>query len=329
MGPIPRVSTTLNRHDQLGTIGARTGFHRNNYKVTPGLYCTGEPDKNSPVLVTANYKLSFDALRKELGSQSSWILVVDTRGINVWCAGGKGTFSAEEIAYQVKNASLHEIVDHRHLILPQLCANGVALHKLKTLCGFRGTFGPIKATDLIEYLQTGSVSERMRSVTFDMGERAILIPLEICILWKQFFLVTLFFFILSGISKDFFSLDLALQRGTTFTMGTLLGVFSGAVLTPLFLPWLPARSFWIKGTITGGVVATFYSMLQPTTISTIDSVAIIFWIVSCSSYLAMNFTGSTVYTSLSGVEKEMRKGLVFQVVLVFFTLLLWLVSAFI
>jgi len=329
VGPIPRVSTTLNKHDHLGTIGARTGFYRNNYKVTPGLYCTGEPDKNSPVLVTANYKLSFDTLRKELGSQSSWILVVDTRGINVWCAGGKGTFSAEEIAYQVKKSSLHEIVDHRHLILPQLCANGVALHKLKTLCGFRGTFGPIKAIDLIEYLQTGTASERMRNVTFNIGERAILIPLEICMLWKQFILITLFFFILSGISVDFFSLDLALQRGTTFTLGTLLGVFSGAVLTPLFLPWIPTRSFWIKGTITGGVVAIFYSMIKPTTISTIDSVAIIFWIVSCSSYLAMNFTGSTVYTSLSGVEKEMRKGLIFQVILTLSVILLWLVSAFI
>ena len=329
MGQVPRVSTILSRCDHLGTIGARTGFYRNNYKVTPGLYCTGEPDKDSPVLVTANYKLSFDALRKELFSQSSWILVVDTRGINVWCAGGKGTFSAEEVAYQVKRTELEKIVEHRQLILPQLCANGVALHKLKKLCGFRGTFGPIKAADLIKFLQTDSVSEEMRSVTFDMGERAILIPLEICILWKQFFLIILLFFILSGISKDFFNLDLALSRGTTLTMGTLLGVFSGAVLTPLFLPWIPARAFWIKGTISGGILAIFFSILKPATISTIDSVAIIFWIVSCSSYLAMNFTGSTVYTSLSGVEKEMRKGLVFQVALAFFALLLWLISAFI
>jgi hypothetical protein len=329
VGQVPRVSTILSRHDHLGTIGARTGFYRNNYKVTPGLYCTGEPDKNSPVLVTANYKLSFDALRKELVSQSSWILVVDTRGINVWCAGGKGTFSAEEVAYQVKRTELEKIVEHRQLILPQLCANGVALHQLKKLCGFRGTFGPIKAADLVKYLQTNTVSEKMRSVTFNMGERATLIPLEICILWKQFFLITLLFFILSGFSKDFFSLDLALSRGTALTMGTLLGLFSGAVLTPLFLPWIPARAFWIKGTISGGVLAIFYFILKPATISAIDSVAIIFWIVSCSSYLAMNFTGSTVYTSLSGVEKEMRKGLFFQIALAFFALLLWLISAFI
>ena len=255
--------------------------------------------------------------------------MVDTRGINVWCAGGKGTFSAEEIAYQVKKANLHKIVDHRNLILPQLCANGVALHKLKPLCGFRGQFGPIKATDLVKFLQTGCASEEVRSVTFDIKERAVLIPLEICMLWKQFLLITLFFFILSGISKDYFSLDLALQRGTTLTLATLLGVFSGAVITALLLPWIPARPFWIKGAITGGVVTLFYSIVKPATLSTLDFISLIFWVVCCSSYLAMNFTGSTVYTSLSGVEKEMRTGLVFQTALAIFVIVLWLVSAFI
>ena len=328
-GAVPRVSTTLSKRDHLGTIGARTGFYRNDYKVTPGLYCTGNPDENSPVLVTANYKLSFDALRTELGSESSWILVVDTRGINVWCAGGKGTFSAEEIAYQVQRAKLDTIVSHRDLILPQLCANGVALHKLKRLCGFRGQFGPIKAADLPEYLATGTTSERMRSVTFSMSERAVLIPLEICMLWKQLLLVSLFFFILSGISKDFFDLSLALQRGTTLTIGTLLAIFSGAVLTPLFLPWLPARQFWVKGLIPGGVLAILYSTFGLSGRPLLESFSILLWMLSCSSFLAMNFTGSTVYTSLSGVEKEMRKGLVFQIVSAFSAILLWLTSTFI
>ena len=323
------MSTTLSWRDNLGAIGARTGFHRNNYKVTPGLYCTGKPDKSSPVLVTANYKLSFDALRKELSSQSSWILVIDTRGINVWCAGGKGTFSAEEIAYQVQKAGLDTIVNHRLLILPQLCANGVALHKLKTLCGFRGQFGPIKAADLTEYLTTGSANERMRSVTFDMGERAVLIPLEICMLWKQILLLSLFFFTISGISQEFFSLDLALQRGTSLTLGTLLGIFSGAILAPLLLPWIPSRQFWVKGIITGGAVAVLYSTVKPSILSTVDTVAIMLWVVSCSSYLAMNFTGSTVYTSLSGVEKEMRKGLIFQAASALSAILIWLINAFI
>ena len=79
--------------DYCGTIGARLGLNRSTYLITPGLYCTGQPTPASPVVVTANYKLSFDALRKELSGESVWILVLDTRGINIWCAAGKGTFS--------------------------------------------------------------------------------------------------------------------------------------------------------------------------------------------------------------------------------------------
>ena len=126
---MPRVVAELTLGDKLGTIGARTGFSRNNYKIPPGLYCIGEPNTTSPVLVTANYKLSFDALRKELVGINAWLLVIDTRGINVWCAAGKGTFSAEEIAYQVHKANLDQIVTHTEILLPQLSANGVTVHE--------------------------------------------------------------------------------------------------------------------------------------------------------------------------------------------------------
>ena len=238
---MPRVGSALTLRDHLGTVGARTGFARSNYKITPGLYCLGTADKNSPVLVTANYKLSFDALRCQLGGQNVWLLVIDTRGINVWCAAGKGTFSAEEIAYQVQRAKLEQIVSHRELLLPQLSANGVAAHDLKRLCGLRGRFGPILAADLPEFLQTGEASEKMRTVTFTLRERAVLIPLEICLIWKKLGIATLFFFILSGISPGFFSSFLAINRGLIVLLATLVAILAGAVATPLLLPWLCPR----------------------------------------------------------------------------------------
>ena len=71
------------------------------YRVKPGLYAVGEPDAAAPVLVTANYKLSFDAVRSRLASRAAWLLVLDTRGINVWCAAGKKTFGTEELARQI------------------------------------------------------------------------------------------------------------------------------------------------------------------------------------------------------------------------------------
>jgi len=325
---VPQVATTLSGRDHLGTIGARSGFARNNYTITPGLYCIGEADKNAPVLVTANYKLTFDALRRELVGQNLWLLVIDTRGINVWCAGGKGTFSAEEIAYQVKRAQLDLVVDHRQLQLPQLSANGVALHDLKNLCGFRGRFGPILASDIPEWLRTGETSEQMRTVTFTLRERAVLIPLEICLIWKKLGIATLIFFLLSGISPAIFSTDLALDRGSLLFLATLAAILAGAVATPLFLPWLPFRQFWLKGAVMGSVSALllFAGLFQG---KGSEMIALFFWISGCSSFMAMNFTGSTPFTSLSGVAKEMRHGLAFQMGSTVLALLFWVAGPFV
>ncbi len=325
---MPRVSATLTRRDGLGAIGARTGFTRNNYKITPGLYCLGEAGKESPVLVTANYKLSFDALRKELAGQNLWILVIDTRGINVWCAAGKGTFSAEEIAYQVQRAQLDRIVSHRELLLPQLSANGVAAHELKKLCGFRGRFGPILAADLPEFLRIGETSEKMRTVTFTLRERAVLVPLELCIVGKQLGFAAVLFFILSGISPGFFSPDLAFSRGTLLLLATLAAVLAGAVATPLLLPWLPFRQFWLKGAVMGGFAALLLFVGLPP-ISGLEMFALFLWTCGCSAFLAMNFTGSTPFTSLSGVAKEMRHGLAFQISSTVLATLFWVAGPFV
>ena len=69
----------------------RWGFNRDKYKVAPGLYKIGNPGFKSDVLLTANYKLTFDTLRKNLSGLNIWIQVIDIKGINVWCAAGKGT----------------------------------------------------------------------------------------------------------------------------------------------------------------------------------------------------------------------------------------------
>jgi hypothetical protein len=323
------VAAELAMRDKLGTIGARTGFFRNNYKITPGLYCIGEPSTTSPVVVTANYKLSFDTLRQGLVGVNAWLLVIDTRGINVWCAAGKGTFSAEEIAYQVHKANLDQIVTHREVLLPQLSANGVAAHELKKLCGFRGRFGPILAADLPKFLQAGEADEDMRTVTFTLRERAVLIPLEICMLWKQLSVMALIIFILSGISPDFFSPTLAFNRGILLVFATLTAMFAGAVATPLLLPWLPFRQFWLKGAIMGSLASLLLLFIGWQSLGDIEKIAICLWTISSSAYLAMNFTGSTPFTSLSGVAKEMRNGLIFQIGSAILALIFWIAGPFV
>lgn len=280
------------------------------------------------MLVTANYKLSFDALRKELSGIDSWVLVIDTRGINVWCAGGKGTFSAEEIAYQVNKAELSKIVSHRHLILPLLCANGVKAITLRKLCGFRGRFGPVLASMLPDFLKNGSNSEEMSSVSFTLKERLVLIPKEVCMLWNKLVWMVPLFFLLSGISVEIFSFQAAISRSTTLLLATFSAVAAGAVATPLFLPWIPFRQFWLKGAVLGAIFAVLFLPFAKTSLALPETAALFLWITCCSSYLAMNFTGCTPFTSLSGVEKEMRRGLPFQIGSALTGAILWTLSPF-
>lgn len=327
-GAVPRVDVNLSLSDKLGTVGARTGFSRNNYLITPGLYSVGEPDKQSPVLVTANYKLTFDAVRKELKGVGVWLLVIDTRGINVWCAAGKGTFCAEEIAYQVQRTKLDTVVAHRELILPQLSASGVAAHTLKKLCGFKGLYGPIAASDLPRFLSEGQDDEGMRTVTFTLCERAVLIPLEICMLWKQLLVMAGVFVLLSGISPTIFSLSQAFDRGVLLIYATIMAILSGAVATPLLLPWLLFRQFWLKGAVLGLIASLAFLFMISSGVGNCDKIALCLWLTGASSYLAMNFTGSTPFTSLSGVKKEMRSGVAFQVGAAALALLFWLLGPF-
>lgn len=327
MGRVARVSGRLTWRDHLGTIGARTGFARETYLVNPGLYCLGKPDQDAPVLVTGNYKLTFDTVRASLAGQNLWLLVVDTRGINVWCAAGKGTFSTEEVAFQVVRSRLAEVVSHRRLILPQLSANGVAARKLKPLCGFTAHFGPIEARDIAAFLQCGTVSEEMRSISFTLAERAVLIPVEVCALRRSLLVILACFFIFSGISPELFSISAAIDRGKDLLLASLVAIAAGAVATPLLLPWLPFRQFWLKGALLGALAATLFVTFNHG-MGGGDLLALFLWIVGLSSYLAMNFTGCTPFTSLSGVEKELRRGLPFQITTATLAMVIWLIAPF-
>lgn len=324
------MASELSRRDHLGTLGVRTGVLRSNYKVTPGLYAVGSPSSNSPVVVTANYKLTFDIVRRDLKAVDAWLLVVDTRGVNVWCAAGKKTFSTEEVAYQVKRAGLEKIVSHRTLILPQLSATGVDCLKLKGACGFRGVFGPVRISDLPDFLENDlQANENMRSVTFTFKERAELVPVEVFLSIKPLFLILLLMLPIAGIGPDIFSLDRAIERTALFLAATAAAILAGTVCTPLFLNILPCRQFWLKGAIASLLLALPFSIWAMPIAGRLATGALFLWILAAGSFWAMNFTGSTPYTSLSGVEVEMRRGLPLQLALAAGALLSWLISPFV
>ena len=328
-GAVPRLNTRLSYRDHLGTIAARWAINRQDYKVAPGLYCTGTPNQESPVLVTANYKLTLDTLRKELQQIDAWVLVLDTRGINVWCAAGKALFSTREVVNRVRQTDLARVVTHREIILPQLSATGVSARQVKKDSGFKVIWGPIRTRDIKKFLGNNQKADTaMRRVTFSFGERMTLVPVELTQVVKPTLWVVLGIFFASGIGSNLFSLNAAWLRGLMATAAYAAGILAGAMLAPALLPWIPVRSFALKGTLTGfvcglGIILIFHSALNFW-----EGLALLLCSTAISSFLAMNFTGSTPYTSPSGVEKEMRKAIPLQALTTLIAVVAWIGSGF-
>jgi len=328
-GKVPVVKTRLSLKDILGTVLTRTGIGRNDYRIAPGLYAVGNPDEDSPVIVTANYKLSFDHVRRELRRRDVWLLVLDTRGINVWCAAGKGTFASGELVKRISETSLARVVNHRRVIVPQLGATGVASKKVKKLSGFRVIWGPVRAGDIVRFLENKmQADQEMRRVTFSFIERLVLVPVEISLVVKPALWVLLALFLLSGIGPGIFSFSGAWDRGLWAMLTILLGILAGAGVAPLLLPWIPGTTFAAKGIITGTALALPVAIAAGLSSGFTGFLALLFLSASLSSYLAMNFTGATPFTSPSGVEKEMRRFIPIQAGMAVAGVALWIGSAF-
>lgn len=308
LGKVPQVNTILSRRDIWGAWKNRWGINRMGFRVNPGLYAVGSPDENSPVVVSANYKLSFDQLRKNLTGWNVWILVLDTKGINVWCAAGKGTFGTNELINRINMVKLNQVVKHRNLILPQLGAPGVSAHMVAKFAGFRVIYGPIRAEDLISFLENGlKATKEMREVHFTLKDRAVLVPIEIVHGAIPLAIILLILVLLSVVPPDGpGGLVKILSGALTAFIPFLGGAITGIILMPLILPWIPGRAFSWKGWLLGFIWATYVNFAPLTFPDWLSSAAVFLIIPAFSAYFALNFTGSTPYTSLSGVKKEMK-----------------------
>jgi hypothetical protein len=302
------ASTALTFKDYLGECKVRWGIGRMDYKVNAGLYAVGKPDSNSPVLVSANYKLTFDILRKNLSGVDCWLLILDTKGVNVWCAAGKGTFGTEELINRIDETGLAEVVTHRRLILPQLGASGVNGGKVEPQSGFYVVFGPVRANDIKRFIADDfKATQEMRTVKFGVFDRLVLTPVELVAAAKtSLFVFGLMFLINLFSTRSFGFFDFTAYVGAVLT---------GTVFTPLLLPIIPGKAFSWKGWLLGLIWAVIALWLFGWFSSGFWLLAVGYLLLlpSISAYLAMSFTGSSTYTSPSGVLKEMKIALPFLI----------------
>lgn len=314
-GPVPQISTQLTSTDRMGALRVRLNVGRGDYRVRPGLYAIGQPDDTSAVLVTANYKLTFDVVREQLSGHDVWLLVIDSRGVNVWCAAGKGVFSTAEVVRMVKEVRLEQVVSHTRLVLPQLGATGVAGHEVRKACGFSVVWGPVRATDLPAFLAAGMKAEpHMRRVEFPLAERLKLTGVELSVLWGRTGLLIVVAAALVLAAAAMFAPALVAPL-VLFVVCALAALVAGAVVTPALLPWLPGRAFSAKGAAAGLIVLSPIISIATTQ----RPVPVWGWALlaagcALASFVGMNFTGASTYTSPSGVEHEMRKAIPLQLI---------------
>jgi hypothetical protein len=296
-GPLPwGTNSRLTPANKWDHFLARWGYKRSEHRVEAGLYALGDPTPASPVFVTANYTLSFDALRSSLEGMDGYILVLDTDGINVWCAAGKKTFGTDELVRRVEAARLEVVVDHRRLILPQLGAPGVSAQEVKQRSGFKVDFGPVRAQDLPAYMKTGEATPEMRRMRFGLWDRIVLIPVE--------FVQVLLPMLVAAVVLFFAS-------GPPAAAAAVVAVLAGAALFPVLLPWIPTAAFSAKGFLLGGVAAMPFAVTAFMT-----NPSMVWWdrfgwplvylltMPPVTAFLALNFTGATTFTSRSWVRRE-------------------------
>lgn len=316
--------------DRLGALRVRFSIGRGQYRVTPGLYRLGLAGKDSEVIVTSNYKLSFDLVRRSLNGLNAWILVLETYGINVWCAAGKGTFGSDELIRQINSSQLSLYVSHKRLIVPQLGAPGVSAQKVKEASGFSLKFGPVRADDIKAYISSGYKKDEVtRTVQFKIRDRFILTAVELVNSLRYLIAAIILLVLLSGIHSGGYSFLLMRNEGFRATLYLVAAYFSGAFLAPLLLPLLPFRHFGGKGLVAGLVV---FGLIVLFGNSGMPLLSLLGWFLlsgAISSYLTMNFTGASTYTSLSGVRKEMGIFVPIQIASVFTGLVLLIISKFI
>jgi hypothetical protein len=327
---VPQTSASLKPEDFRGAVMVRWGFRRDNYRIEAGLYAIGNPDSNSDVFVTSNYKLTFDNLRKNLSGIDGWILVLDTKGVNVWCAAGKGTFGTKELVKSIKLVSLENVVNHKRIILPQLGATGVAAFKVKEETGFNVHYGPVLASDIKKFIAAGYRADKvMRKVKFGLADRIKLIPNDF--MYGKYYLLGAMFlvFLISGLSRHGISYRDFSGGGGPAILKVFLAYLAGIVFTPLLLPYIPGRQFSLKGFFSGMIVYLGFLLLKNPATNLVETVSWFFIISTLSSFTAMNFTGTSTFTSLAGVKKEMKLFVPLQIIFASAGIILQVIGKFI
>lgn len=286
------------------------------YAVEPGLYYTGATwDPEAPLLVTGNYLLTILALHRGLEGRPVRLLVVDSDGINVWCASGKGRFSVPLILTELDRYDPALLGERPRLILPKLGLGGVKLAVLRS-AGLRPVVGPIHARDLPAFLDDTPLKHRQDDhLRFGLAARAFA--------W----LPGLVQYLGYGLVALLALLGFEALGGPPAPLGLLAIVAWLGTAYPLLFPWIPGRRFAVKGLWLGGATAAALALgalAGGLSMATLPAAAL--FSVAMAIFVGLSFTGNSAVSNYSEVRREIARFLPADVILFLAALVTFLLS---
>lgn len=281
-----------------------------NVPIEPGLYQSGNPNEKSPIIVTANYLYTFIKVRQDLKGIDAWILVLDSRGINVWCAARGGEFGNEQLMEALRATDVKFKAKTPYLILPQLSAGGIQAPKLRMrteACPYEVIFGPTYSRDLPKYITSVYPKPKppeMRLIHFSMKDRALAALTHTTFLFRKIFASSLISILILGLILRFTS-----PLGYNIfhiIWEIILGVITANLLLILGFPLVNfTRSFLKKGVVFGLVMTVIFGI-----INALSRESIIYGLGSSIFYgwlgifVTMSFSGYSTVTSVREIRLE-------------------------
>ena len=290
----PRPLQLTWRHYLQALVGWLNAFKRT-YAVEPGLYYTGQRyDDDAPLLVTSNYLLTVFLVWRRIRGLNTRLLVVDTDGINVWCAAGKGTFSGEGILAQVDR--YRGVLGQQRwltMILPKFGMAGVDLRQLRKN-GIRPIIGPLYARDLPAYLGAPPLKDRdLDTVAFD-GRSRIFSWLPGMLQFLAYSLALLLVF-----------MGLNLLWGVTVPACVVCITALVATVYPLAFPLLPGRRFAVKGLSLATVVSAGLGAMALTgALPAGYLVSGVLFTYATALFFGLSYTGNSAVSNYTRIRRE-------------------------
>ncbi|MFX1513343.1 MAG: methyltransferase domain-containing protein [Promethearchaeota archaeon] len=302
---VPSPASVLGNFSNLKTTWCMINGIYTRKHVQPGLYRIGNPNDKSPVLVTANYywtvKSAFNSIKTQ--KIDCYLLIIDSRGINVWCGAGGGHFTHSQVIDALRLFDVEKITQNRRLILPQLAATGVNHRDLQNF-GWKPEFGPVYIQDLRKYLESPKKTEHQGKVRFGFLFRNIMGLQHTFFIFLSIFLPLSFLLgliSLTGNSGSIFWFKVTLQL-------TILGCIVSMAFAWLYPLFGFTQSFFKKGMVIGIITLLCSVGYLYWRHSSVNLITLTFWssmVLMVSLFIVLDFSGNTSDSNHLDVESDL------------------------